>query len=618
MATLAQMQAIAAALRVNVSTVQNCVTADDAHDTVKQMLEQQVRAIEALTSSVEMISNVSSVIGSRTGALEQRVNTIEQKHVDGGSRGRKPLSECKCVSNLKILGSDKSEFKSWNEKLVNAMAQSLGIPWRTFMRNLCRKLDQDRKVLTMDEVNEVPGALDITSGDSAAEDLYFVLVEKTEGDAALRVNSGEPGEGLQAYMRVYLWFAGTTGLALTEKTRMLMHPTPVKHEHEIADAPERWAEQERTLRAHGDEYKLSAAFKVTALRVMMSCKREHFEFMEREAKTKHGDKVCDNMFDDLYSRMREYAQQRRLEELTRRQKGDPMDVSQCHTTADWTTTNDWATDGNQQDVDALGKGKGGGKGKKGGSKGGYQKGPCHNCQEMGHHSWECPQPKNKGKGKGQPCFRCGVTGHASWDCTAPYPIQHNKGKGKGKGKVTNEVNQGSEQHWHEQEQGQNSTGPGAGLGGGTVDEVTGGWQVKGRWRGNRRAASGSGQPTRLRGSLGAWPTRVCSNVGNTLKRGIVTHNSFAVLASVDRNVAPQISEVDNIEDGWERIPIKIDSGAIDTVMPPGVARHFATKETEHSKHGPGFRAANGSPIEDFGQKVIKGVSDEYQSLGLTA
>ena len=98
-------------------------------------------------------------------------------------------------------------------------------------------------------------------------------------------------------MKLYLWFAGTTGLALTEKTKTLMSPTPAKHEWEIADAIEKWAEQERTVSAHGDDYKLSVVFKVTALRVLMSRKREHFDIMEREAKSKHGDKVCDAMFD---------------------------------------------------------------------------------------------------------------------------------------------------------------------------------------------------------------------------------------------------------------------------------------------------------------------------------
>ena len=106
------------------------------------------------------------------------------------------------------------------------------------MENLNRKLDQDRKVLDLEELNQIEGANMLNQHDSCSEDLYYVLVEKTEGDAALRVNSGDPGDGIRAYMRVYLWFAGTTGLALTEKTRMLMQPTPVKHEYEVADALE--------------------------------------------------------------------------------------------------------------------------------------------------------------------------------------------------------------------------------------------------------------------------------------------------------------------------------------------------------------------------------------------
>merc|ERR1711895_354623 len=136
-----------------------------------------------------------------------------------------------------------------------------------------------------------------------------------------------PGEGIQAYMRVYLWFAGTTGLALTEKTRMLMHPTPPKSEYEIADALEKWFEQERTLRAHGKDYELNVAFKITALKELMNCKREHFDNMERECKMRHGDAINEDMYEDLLTRIREYAQQRRLGETLRKTRGDPMDIS---------------------------------------------------------------------------------------------------------------------------------------------------------------------------------------------------------------------------------------------------------------------------------------------------
>ena len=64
--------------------------------------------------------------------------------------------------------------------------------------------------------------------------------------------------------------------------------------------------------------------------------------------------------------------------------------------------------------------------------------------------------------------------------------------------------------------------------------------------------------------------------------------------------------------------MKIDSGAIDTVMPPHVANHFGLVETELSKTGPGFKAANGAPIKHYGQRSIKGVGDQFQLLHLTA
>ena len=198
----------------------------------KEIILKAFQALEAQAAIAEKLVN-------SVGFVEEKVAHWESV---SGKSGSKPLAESKCVGNLKNLGSDKSEFKSWNDKLINALAQTLGTPWRKFMRNLNKTLDQDRKVLTQQEIKDIDGAASVDIGAEASESLFYVLVEKTDGDAALRVNSGEPGEGLEAYMRVYLWFAGTTGLALTEKTRILMHPTPVKQEHEIANALERWAE----------------------------------------------------------------------------------------------------------------------------------------------------------------------------------------------------------------------------------------------------------------------------------------------------------------------------------------------------------------------------------------
>ena len=276
-----------------------------------------------------------------------------------------------------------------------------------------------------------------------SESLYGILVEKSEGEAALRVNSGEPGDGMSAYMRIYLWFAGTTALALTERTQRVMSPNPVKNEAELADAIEKWAEQERVLRAHGPQYELGAGFKISALKILMSCKREQFEFLEREAKSRNGDKVDNALFDDLFSKIREYAHQRRLEDLAKRNRGDPMDIGQLHQ-----LDNQWMQhenmnwdpyfgyDSNCEDLcepqwhetehmpnpnhaylDALGKGKGVAKGKSKGKGKPFNRGPCFMCGESGHIAAECPHGKSKGKGKSSViCWACGEPGHPYWVC----------------------------------------------------------------------------------------------------------------------------------------------------------------------------------------------------------
>ena len=220
---------------------------------------------------------------------------------------------------------------------------------------------------------------------------------------------------------------------------MLMHPEAPKREEDIAEVLEKWCEQERLLHAHGDEYKMNAAFKVTALRLLMSTKREQFELMEREAKAHHGDKITEGMFEDLLNKVREYAAKRRLEAHFRKNKGDPMDIGQIHEQEhayeSWSGQEEYQWN---DSVDALSKGKAKGKGKKG-------KGKANDA---------------KGKGKGPVCWTCGEQGHTCWNCTKNPQNSTEakgwnvKGKGwskggnKGKGKGANEVDY-EQEYWNQ-------------------------------------------------------------------------------------------------------------------------------------------------------------------------
>ena len=161
-------------LQTHVNTVLNAADADTA---VKGM-------VEALRQSLVVHEKVAASVDT----AEQAISADRVK-----ATLRKELSESSCVGGLKVLGSDKSELKHWNEMFVHAISQSLGAPWRLFMKNLNGKLSQDCKVRTDDELDNVASAGNIVDHLRAKEDLYYVLVERTEGDAALRVESGEPG-----------------------------------------------------------------------------------------------------------------------------------------------------------------------------------------------------------------------------------------------------------------------------------------------------------------------------------------------------------------------------------------------------------------------------------------
>jgi hypothetical protein len=76
-----------------------------------------------------------------------------------------------------------------------------------------------------------------------------------------------------------------------------------------------------------------------------------------------------------------------------------------------------------------------------------------------------------------------------------------------------------------------------------------------------------------------------------------------------------VSAVSEIS-GWEKVRVQIDSGAIDTVGPKGVAKAFAMKETMMSKKGIGFVAANGSAIKNYGEKRVVGYTEDGEGVSI--
>ena len=58
---------------------------------------------------------------------------------------------------------------------------------------------------------------------------------------------------------------------------------------------------------------------------------------------------------------------------------------------------------------------------------------------------------------------------------------------------------------------------------------------------------------------------------------------------------------------YEVIVGEIDSGAVHTVGPPTIANAFPLQQTIASKSGENYIVANGTDIENYGQRIIKGL-----------
>ena len=123
-------------------------------------------------------------------------------------------------------------------------------------------------------------------------------------------------------MKLYLWYASTSGMTIQERTRSVMNPTPPKKEEEIASALESWVTETRLIEQQGPNYVLPPAFKMTALKIIMTIKEDQFEQMLRSPKVTQTTDGQDRV-NALIEEIREYANRRRLEAKLRQSANMP-------------------------------------------------------------------------------------------------------------------------------------------------------------------------------------------------------------------------------------------------------------------------------------------------------
>ena len=99
-----------------------------------EKIEENMRAMAAAQNAPDAIE-ASWQVHQHTFKMMKTIGKMVEAKAEYKSQGRKEsLAESRSISNLKTLGSDKTEFRQWNERLINAITQNMGIPWRSFMK----------------------------------------------------------------------------------------------------------------------------------------------------------------------------------------------------------------------------------------------------------------------------------------------------------------------------------------------------------------------------------------------------------------------------------------------------------------------------------------------------
>ena len=193
---------------------------EDVQDSMVLQINEQRNAIEGMKRNED----------AWTALIEKK--TKEAATGATGQRKQMRITESKSVQTLKIFsGAQRSEFKEWIDKLINQF--SVIYPGsRCFFKSLIKVMNEKRKHPDEEDIKEAldEGLMDIADQENINEDMYYILMDKTSGECHDKVTSSEAGDGLNAFCKIFLWYASSSGLALQERTRNIMNPTPPKKE----------------------------------------------------------------------------------------------------------------------------------------------------------------------------------------------------------------------------------------------------------------------------------------------------------------------------------------------------------------------------------------------------
>ena len=616
-----------------------------------------------------------------------------------------PILDTRSIGNLKIIGGDRGEYREWVEKFVNVFGQ-LKEGWNVMLewvmeeaelnprehhegsgnrdkylfeeegkeRFLEKMMEHGRMLAGMTEepmgLNDQARWKEVgeRSKRSAEEEwkelgrnLMTVLLEKTTGEARMAVstvhhNSKGKGKGMLAFYKMHAWFVETSSAGMQDRRTALMQTVAAKSDGEVLGMVNKWYERYLAVGRMGGAL-MPPSYAVPALKgILTPAFREHLQITYGE---KYGE--GEGQLEKLMSKIREWATTRKLEEMRKKQKGDPMDWDTSNVEERygkekegsgeqeewywWGGEEDWQLGAGQEEggqgesMDALSKGKGKGKGKSygkasygGGWQGGWYRkgggkgqgaggkgqgtgkggkgggkptvffGECYECGEKGHSAKYCPKKAGKGGGSFPfNCHKCGKKGHKAVDCKGVNSLDElnqEEEKGKGDGTLGDFLNLG------------NYT-----LDAISVAEEEGEW-IDGRWIAKWQLEEEEEESRIMSEAHRKIDEEKEKEEWEKVKKGRKT-NRWKKSRKVEEVDAMEVMAVEDFKGSWEVLKVTVDSGASDSVGPLDLAPGVPRRETEVSRRKLEYTVANGGKVVNKGEKEVPMITAEGEKASMT-
>ena len=191
-----------------------------------------------------------------------------------------------------------------------------------------RHLDQNRSAMKDADVNTLLAG-SVNRHEGFKEDLYAVIVDRTKGEAAVKVRNDTikgkaEGNGVSTFMVLYLWYSSASGLAVQERLRRVMTPSSPKKVEDISPVLEAWVKEVENLESFGPDFVLASGFRILSLKIIMACKPDIFD--SYLAKVKESESNVEGQYVKLLQLIQDYVGQKRLDDQFFRGVV-PMDVS---------------------------------------------------------------------------------------------------------------------------------------------------------------------------------------------------------------------------------------------------------------------------------------------------